>query len=120
MNDVGKEHRLTLLVSLEPRAYSEVIGYTIGAMRPRLDVEVVEPDSLYSEVENASPEIVLCSKPYCGRNHNSGPYWVEYYPYAERPGETIRVNGRRSRMVNVEMDDLLDLVDRATAFHCSS
>ena len=119
MTDTEKDDRMTLFVSLEPRAYSEVIGHTIGVMRPRLEVEVVEPDSLRSEVERENPEIVLCSKPYHGYNHGSGPYWLEYYPYAERPNDTIRINGKRSGMTDVEMNDLLELVDRASAHRLS-
>lgn len=120
MEDTETGGHLTLLVSLEPRSYSEVIGYTIEAMRPRLAVEVVQPDSLCSEVKRVSPEIVLCSKPYCNCESSSGTYWVEYYPYAEPPVETIRVNGEGSGLVDVEIKDLLELVDRAEAFHDDS
>lgn len=118
MKNKRREDRLTLLVSLEPRAYSEVIGYTIGAMRPLLAVKVVEPDWLCSEVEITNPDIVLCSQPYCGCENGSGPYWLEYYPYAESPGENILVNGTSSGMADIEIDDLLKIVDRAEAY-CS-
>lgn len=116
MENKGTDGQLTLLVSLEPRAYSEVIGYTIEAMRPQLAVEIVQPDSLCSEVERMEPEIVLCSESYCNCDTSFAPYWLEYYPYAEVPVETVRVNGKGSGLVNVEMKDLIDLVDRAEAF----
>lgn len=120
MNENGAKDRQTLFVSLEPRSYSEVIGYTIEALRPRLAVEVVQPDSLCSEVERVSPEIVLCSRPYRDCGGSPGSYWVEYYPYAEPPAEPVRVNGEGSGLVNVEINDLLMLVDHAETLHGSS
>lgn len=113
MNDTTTDNQLVLLVSLEPRAYSEAIGCTIEALRPQLRVKVVQSEILCSEVERLTPEIVLCSEPFCSCGEDFKPYWVEYRPYAEPPAETVRINGKRSGLVNIEIGDFLTLIDRA-------
>lgn len=119
MDNAQTNHRLKLLVSLEPRAYSEVIGATIDALRPHLEVRVVPPEALCQEVARETPEMVLCSQPLRVCSDALKPYWVEYQPYAEPPHEIVFVNGEGAGMTNVEMDDLLDLVDRGGSLHGS-
>ncbi len=119
MNDTQTNPRLRLIVSLEPRAYSEVIGATIEALRPNLEVEVVSLEALCRELVRLSPQMVLCSQPSRVGGGTLTPYWIEYQPYAEPPREIVFVNGEGTGMTNVEMDDLLDLVDRGAFLYAS-
>ena len=99
-----------IIVALELRFYSEVIGYAIQEMRPSLLVEVVSPDALHEEVERLEPRIILCSQPkpttLTGRC-----VWIEYRrPYDEPT--VLRINGQRREVGrSIELNDLLAAID---------
>lgn len=49
---------IRVLIAIEPRAYSQTIGYTVRALRPRYAVGNVDPDLLGAEVECRAPDLV--------------------------------------------------------------
>lgn len=55
MLNVRSETAMRVLIAIEPRAYSQTIGYTVRALRPRYAVEVLDPDLLGAEVERHPP-----------------------------------------------------------------
>jgi hypothetical protein len=105
------ETAMRMLIAIEPRAYSQTIGYTVRTLRPRYVVRTVDPDLLGAEIECCAPNLVLCSLPR-PITLGEGPTWVEFRPYA-RPGEQISVNGRRLGLESVEFADLLSILDEA-------
>jgi len=111
---------VVVLVAFEPRSYREAIGGAIRALRPRLQVGVVEPGELGAEVAHLNPELVLSGQPDTfTTSDGGGPSWVEFRPY-EGPKATVCVDGRRSELEKVELDDLLSVVDRVQALTGSS
>jgi hypothetical protein len=102
---------MRVLIAIEPRAYSQTIGYTVRALRPRYAVEVLDPDSLGSEVERRAFDLVLCSLPRPVALAE-GLTWVEFRPYA-RPKEQLLVNDRYLGLESVEFADLLFILDEA-------
>ncbi len=90
--DASPETAMRMLIAIEPRAYSQTIGYTIQALRPRYMVRTVDPDLLGAEIECCAPNLVLCSLPRPVAL-DEGLAWVEFRPYA-RPREQLSVNDR--------------------------
>jgi hypothetical protein len=105
----GSEMRI--LIALEPRTYREAIGNAIRELRPHLEVTLVEPDMLCSEVAHLSPQIVLWSqrKPIDG---TGGIVWIEYRPYTE-PKAAIHRAGQCWRLDVFDLADLLTVMDLA-------
>lgn len=111
MLNVRSETPMRVLIAIEPRAYSQTIGYTVRALRPRYAVEVLDPDLLGAEVERHPPDLVLCSLPRPIAS-GEGPTWMQFRPYAT-PREQISVNDRYLGLESVQFDDLLSILDEA-------
>ena len=102
---------MRVLIAIEPRAYSQTIGYTVRALRPHYAVEVLDADLLGAEVERRPPDLVLCSLPRPVAL-GEGPTWVQFSPYA-RPEEQIIINDMYLGLESVQFDDLLSILDEA-------
>ena len=64
-----------LLVAVEPRAYRDIIGQAIAALRPALSVRIVEPGDLVTQTAWLRRGLVLCSR----KKHptaRSGIAWI--------------------------------------------
>lgn len=107
----GNSSGVRILVALEPRTYREAIGSVIRELRPHLEVMIVEPDAICSEVARLGPGIVLCSqrKP---TSATGGLVWIEYRPYTE-PKAIIRKGAQRWKVDVFEFAELLSVVDQA-------
>lgn len=112
---------MNILVAIEPRAYREVIGEAIGALRPQHAVTVVAPVSLGPALVRLSPEVVISGRPdgFAGEGVAGGVAggalaWIEFRPYA-RPEAKISLKGQRRELEEVDLEDLLAVVDEAGA-----
>jgi hypothetical protein len=101
---------MRIVMAVEPRSYREAIGSAIRALRPHVEVDIVEPGVLASEVVRLDPELVICGQPDTV-TPNRRPAWVEYRPYDE--WAEVCLEGRRSKLADVQLDDLLSIVDEA-------
>ncbi len=101
---------MRIVLAMEPRSYREAIGSAIRALRPYVEVAIVEPGVLASEVVRLDPELVICGQPNTV-TPNDRPAWVEYRPYDE--WAELCLDGRRSKLADVQLDDLLSIVDEA-------
>jgi hypothetical protein len=106
-----------VLLAIEPRSYAEAIGGAIAELRPGIDVLVVDPEDLVSEMERRAPALV-----FCGEDRPDGcdeaVRWARFSPYEEP--EIVRVDGRAERFPGLELEDLLGLVDRlAVGVRCT-
>ena len=105
---------MQLVVAIEPRSYRQVIGEAIKALRPHVEVTVLEPGTLGAGVRRLEPELVFADQPdtfgpeggFTGR-----PAWVESRPYEEPPAR-VCLAGRRWELEVVELSDLLSIVDQ--------
>ena len=102
--------KMRILLAMEPRSYREAIGSAIGALRPHVEVAIVEPSVLVSEVVRLDPELVICGQPNTVTSKGR-PGWVEYRPYDD--WAELCLEGRRSQLANVQFGDLLSIVDQA-------
>jgi hypothetical protein len=100
---------MRVLIAIEPRSYREVIGQAIQAVRPHLEVAVVEPEDLWVAVVRFDPELVFADRPD-NLPATRRPAWVEFRPYEEPPAK-ICLGGRLRELKEVEFSDLLSVVD---------
>jgi hypothetical protein len=101
---------MVVLIAIEPRSYRQVIGRTIQALRPHIEVVVLDPDTLGAGVARLEPELVFANRP--ASSSSGGPAWVEFRPYEEPPAR-VRLAGRTWELEAVELSDLLSIVDEA-------
>jgi hypothetical protein len=104
---------MQLIVAIEPRSYRQVIGQAIQAMRPHVEVTILEPGTLGAGVRRLEPELVFAGQPDTfgvsgGSTGRSA--WVEFRPY-EHPPAKVSLGGRRWELDEVELSDLLSVVD---------
>ncbi len=105
---------MVVLIAIEPRSYRQVIGRTIQALRPHVEVVVLDPDTLEAGVARLEPELVFADRPDTfgpGGGPTRRSAWVEFRPY-ERPPARVCLAGRRWELEEVELSDLLSIVDR--------
>jgi hypothetical protein len=105
---------MQLVVAIEPRSYRQVIGEAIRALRPHVEVTVLEPGMLGAGVRRLEPELVFADQPdtFGPEGGSTGrPTWVEFRPY-EQPPARVCLAGRRWELDVVEFSDLLWIVDQ--------
>ena len=102
---------MVVLIAIEPRSYRQVIGQTIQALRPHVEVVVLEPSTLEAGVARLKPELVFADRPDVSAP-TGRPAWVEFRPYEEPPAR-VRMAGRTRELGEVELSDLLSIVDEA-------
>ena len=103
---------MIVLMAIEPRSYRQVIGRTIQALRPHIEVVVLAPDTLEAGVARLGPGLVFADRPDDACAPNGRPAWVEFRPYEEPPAR-VRLAGRTWELEEVELSDLLSIVDEA-------
>jgi hypothetical protein len=104
---------MIVLMAIEPRSYRQVIGRTIQALRPHIEVVVLAPDTLEAGVARLGPGLVFADRPDEACAPNGRPAaWVEFRPYEEPPAR-VRLAGRTWELEEVELSDLLSIVDEA-------
>ena len=102
---------LRVLLANEPRSYRESIAAVFRQLRPGLQVKVVEPDALESNVACFDPDVAICSR-VTGTVIERVPVWVELYP--EQAAHSVASEGgRRTEFAEIQLGDLLGILDRA-------
>ena len=102
---------MVVLIAIEPRSYRQVIGRAIQALRPHVEVVVLDPATLGAGVARLDPDLVFADRP-AASSSSGGPAWVEFRPYEEPPAR-VRLAGRTWELEEVELSDLLSIVDEA-------
>jgi hypothetical protein len=78
---------------------------------PRLQVKVVEPEALESNVTRFDPDVAICSR-VTGAVMERVPVWVELYP--EHAAHSVASEGgRRTEFAEIQLLDLISILDRA-------
>jgi hypothetical protein len=85
--------RLRVLMANEPRAYREGIAAVISQLRPEVEIETVEPETLDPAIGRFSPDMVICSK--------------------NASLSVASIGGRRVEYAEIQLPDLLSIVDKA-------
>jgi hypothetical protein len=102
------EERPLVLLAIEPRSYAQAIGGAVATARPNIEVLVVEPGDIPSEMERRKPALVLCS----GERPDGcaeAVRWAEFSPYEEP--EVVKVDGVPHAFPGLGLADILWLVD---------
>jgi hypothetical protein len=103
--------RVLMSVGRRHRTYAEAIAEAIGALRPRLQVSVVAPESFEEELTRLRPEVVANDHPDPA-DPDDTLAWVEFFVDADCSSE-VRVGGRRCEIMNPSFIELLAVVDEA-------
>lgn len=103
--------RPKVVVAIEPHIYREAIGRAIRILRPHLEVAVVSPEALDSEVRRLDSGVVISGRPI-PEIRNTRVAWVEYRPYDEVPAK-VCLGGKHSKIEEVGLDELLLVVDES-------
>ena len=106
---------MVVLIAIEPRSYRQVIGRAIQALRPHIEVVVLEPSTLGAGVTRLDPDLVFADRPDTfgpGGGPTRRSAWVEFRPYEEPPAR-VCLAGRTWELEEVELSDLLSIVDEA-------
>ncbi len=88
---------MRLVVAIEPRSYRQVIGEAIRALKPHVEVTVLEPGMLGVGVRCLKPNLVFADQPDTFGPEGvgtGGGAWVEFCPY-EKPPTQVCLAGRR-------------------------
>jgi hypothetical protein len=106
-----REAALRVLLANEPRSYRESIAAVFRQLRPSLQVKVVEPEALESNVTRFDPDVAICSRA-TGAVMERVPVWVELYP--EHAAHSVASEGgRRTEFAEIQLLDLISILDRA-------
>jgi hypothetical protein len=101
--------RARILVANEPRAYREVLAGVLRELRPHLHVVLGDPASLDQDAGALRPRLLICSQ--LTDRIADGPWsWILLYPDGDQQA-VVQVEGRRTDLPTVGLDDLLDVID---------
>ena len=105
-----------VLVSVTPRMYRQAIALSIHRQRPGLEVRIASPEAIERELADFRPHLLV---------HNDtdglGPEAVADIPfrvevlYSDGMDARISADGEVSAARDMSTEDLLRVVDRATA-----
>jgi hypothetical protein len=107
---------LRVLVTVTPRMYRQAIALSIQRQRPGLDVRVASSEAAEGELIDFRPHLLVHND-----NDRLGPEAVEDVPrrvevqYSDGMDARISVDGEVSTTRDMCIEDLLQIVDRATA-----
>ena len=111
----GYEEHLRILIAIEPRSYGQVIGNAIQKLRPHLEVVVVKPEDLVSEVECLRPGLLFSHLSGLEMPIDEVEAWVEISVEPDRPS-VANVDGRPQEFDDLDLDGLLSIVDEAKRY----
>ena len=107
---------MRVLVTVTPRMHRQAIALSIQRQRPGLDVRIASPEAAEGELADFRAHLLVHND-----NDRLGPEAVEAVPfrvevqYSDGMDARISVNGEVPTACDMCMEDLLRIVDRATA-----
>ncbi|MEW6635234.1 MAG: hypothetical protein AB1425_00310 [Actinomycetota bacterium] len=99
------------MIANEPRAYREILAETLRDLRPEVDFLLMEPGELAEAIPRLKPEIVICEEASAAVREGA-PVSLEI-SFQQGPHAFLNFHGRRSRIENIQLSDILSIVDAA-------
>ena len=120
MNAGGYSARMggaRIIVANGLASYRDTLAYALRALRPAVEVTVVEPELLDAAAARVKPDLVICD---CVTEVVEAGVrsWVEMYA-DHGPHSVACVGGRRSELEVTDLDTLLGIVDRVEGLNPS-
>lgn len=100
---------LCVLVAYELRSYCETVAAALQALRPNVDVAVIEPEALELEMKRHAHLLVICERATPAIDE-ACMTWVELHPEGKSVS-SVSVDGDLSTVKNIELSDLLWIID---------
>ena len=107
---------MRVLVTVTPRMYRQAIALSIQRQRPGLDVRIASSEAAEGELVDFRPHLLVHND-----NDRLGPEAVEDVPcrvevqYSDGMDARISVDGEVFTACDMRLENLLRVVDRATA-----
>jgi hypothetical protein len=101
---------VNILVANEPRSYRQTFVEALRALRPGVAVVEGQPEDLDKQIGGLAPDLVICSQLTLAVE--KAPAWVLMYPAGD-PVTMVCTAGKLSSFVDIDLDKLLSIVDRA-------
>jgi hypothetical protein len=103
---------MRILLSFEGRyrVYMEVIAAAIRALRPDVEVAVVDKEDLEAEAERFDPQLVICSPPVPENPVDESLARIELSPEPEKPS-SFRVGDQHWETTNPTLGEILPVVE---------
>jgi hypothetical protein len=111
---------IRVLIAIYPRMYGEALAYALKKDRPQAEVVRVEPGELGGQPDGFDPQLVVCNGPTDEVVKALAPSRVELSYEAGGITATVCLGGRRSRVEDVGVEDVLAMVDEAERLSRSS
>ncbi len=103
--------RVLLAFEGSHRSYGETMEGAIRELRPGAEVALVRAEDLAGEVARFDPHVVVCNRPN-DVDPGGRAAWARLSGEPEEPSEFC-VGGRRRRLENPGLGELLEIVDEA-------
>ena len=103
--------RLLVAFEEEYRAYQGAISSAIQVLRPGVQVQTTDIDSLKETLAHFAPHAVICSRPE-GLEPDGRVAWIELPPEPDRTA-VARLGDRRFELDNPSLETVLEVVDEA-------
>jgi hypothetical protein len=98
----------SILVANEPRAYRDTLGVALKMLRPDVDVQVIDPDSLDECVERHNPAFVVCSH-LTASVETRVSAWLLLYPNGEMSALKC-IDGERKELGAIDLASIFGLI----------
>lgn len=100
-----------VLITVEPRMYREVLIVALRKQRPLIESVLAEPAALDHEAGRFEPHLIVCSHA-TQKVRDSAVSWIEVQ-VKDGLDAVICVDGERSEIRDLGIDDLLAILDEA-------
>lgn len=105
--------KMRVIVANEPRSYREVTVEVLRQLRPEVEFELTDPAGLEEAISRLLPDMVVCDNAVPAMRDGVA-IWLELYPGGDERS-SVSVRGERSIIEDVQLSDIIELVDQATA-----
>ena len=102
---------MMVVFAIEPRSYRQVMGQAIQALRPHVEVVVLDPETLETAVARLDPDVIFANRPEGGGG--AGPGRLGKVPPLRGAAGQGGLAKRSWELEEVDLPDLLSIVDRA-------
>jgi hypothetical protein len=107
---------MRVLVTVTPRMYRQAIALTIRRQRPGCEVRIAAPEDAEGELATFRPHLLVHNDDdELGPEAVAGIRWRVEVQYSDGMDAEIRLDGEVSNARDMSTEDLIRIVDLATA-----
>lgn len=103
---------ISILIANDPRAYRDTIAVALRLLRPHLDLQVADPETLDEMIILHAPQVAICSY-LTTIVETRVPTWIVLYP----DGALVALqclNGARTTVSELDLNGIVNIIDETT------